>query len=80
MKYRLQATVSARVDILNRITTLFIQKGLPVESVNYRVIDDRLAKVELICSDADDIRMDRIINQADNMVDIAEVHYDKLDK
>ena len=80
MKYRLEATVSARVDILNRITTLFIQKGLPVESVNYKVIDGRMASVELICSDADDIRMDRIINQADNMVDIAEVHYIKLDK
>lgn len=80
MKYRLEATVSARVDILNRITTLFIQKGLPVESVKYKVIDDRLAKVELICSDADDIRMDRIINQADNLVDIAQVQYFKLDK
>ena len=79
MKYRLEATVSARVDNLNRITTLFIQKGLPVESVNYKVLDSRMAKVELICSDADVIRMDRIINQADNMVDIAEVKYTQLD-
>ena len=80
MKYKLEATVSARVDILNRITTLFIQKGLPVESVNYKVLDGRMARVELICSDADAIRMDRIINQADNMVDIAEVKYTQLDK
>ena len=79
MKYKLEAVVSARVDILNRITTLFIQKGLPVESVNYKVVDGRMARVELICSDADDIRMDRIINQANNMVDIAEVQYIKLD-
>jgi len=79
-KYFLNVLVRDRLDILNRITTLFIQKYLPVESVSYNSTADNMAVINLICFCPDENIMKRIVNQANTMVDVSEVYYTKAYK
>ena len=79
-KYSFNAVVRARLDILNRITTLFIQKNIPVECVTYRKSEeeDGMALVNLVCyAPSDEMAIRRIINQANKLVDIAQVEFNK---
>lgn len=79
-KYVVDALVRNRLDILNRITSLFIVKNLPVLSVVFTATENNMAVINLIClCPAEDI-MKRIMNQANNFVDLAEIYYTKTYK
>ncbi|MCF0173304.1 MAG: hypothetical protein HUJ91_06210 [Bacteroidales bacterium] len=79
-KYILDVLVRNRIEILNRVTNLFIVKNLPVQSVLYSVTSNDMAIINLICFCPDEEIMKRIIRQANNIVDISEVYYTKVFK
>ena len=76
-KYVVDAMVRNRLDILNRITSLFIVKNLPVLSVLFTATENNMAVINLICLCPDENIMKRIMNQANNFVDISEIYYTK---
>lgn len=77
-KYIVEASVRNRLDILNRITSLFIVKNLPVLNLVYYAGADDMATINLICLCPKEEIMQRIMNQANNFVDIAEIYYTKV--
>ena len=77
-KYIVDAMVRNRLDILNRITSLFIVKNLPVLSVMYSATENNMAIINLICLCPVESIMKRIMNQAYNFVDISEIYYTKV--
>ena len=77
-KYIVDALVRNRLDILNRITALFIVKNLEVLNVTFNATDDNMAIINLICLCPDENIMKRIINQSNNFVDIARIYYTKV--
>ena len=77
-KYIVDAMVRNRLDILNRITSLFIVKNLPVLSVMYSATENNMAIITLICLCPEESIMKRIMNQAYNFVDISEIYYTKV--
>ena len=79
-KYIVDAIVRNRLDILNRITSLFIVKNLPVQSVMYSATAGNMAIINLICHCPDEDIMKRIINQANKIADISEIYYTKVFK
>ena len=76
-KYVVDALVRNRLDILNRITSLFIVKNLPVLSVLFSATENNMAVINLICLCPKEDIMKRIMNQANNFVDISEIYYTK---
>ena len=76
-KYVVDAMVRNRLDILNRITSLFIVKNLPVLTVTFTAMENNMAVINLICLCPDEFIMKRIMNQAHNFVDISEIYYTK---
>lgn len=76
-KYVVDALVRNRLDILNRITSLFIVKNLPVLSVLFSATENNMAVINLICLCPSEDVMKRIMNQANNFVDISEIYYTK---
>ena len=48
-KYVVDAMVRNRLDILNRITSLFIVKNLPVLTVTFTATENNMAVINLIC-------------------------------
>jgi len=77
-KYIVDALVRNRLDILNRITSLFIVKNLPVLSVMFSATENNMAVINLICLSPSEDIMKRIMNQANNFVDISEIYYTKV--
>ena len=68
-KYSLTVSGTERLDLLNRVTSIFIQKGIEVSSVNYSAAD-KTCIIEITCYAEDNSIIKRICNQLENKVDI----------
>lgn len=77
-KYLFEARLSNRLDILNRITTLLIQKGIPVEYLSFKRVEDDMADVEILCETDNLYDCKRVINQANQLVDVAQISFRKI--
>ena len=75
-KFTVTAFGKNRVDVLNRITSLYLQKNIPVESFMLSQSENGESRYQ-ICSNASEELIVRIVNQMNNIVDLTSVQYAK---
>lgn len=63
-----------KLDILNRITSLYLQKNIPVESFMLSQADNGDSKYQ-ICVNTSEDAIVRIVNQMNNIIDLKSVQY-----
>ena len=73
-KYTVTALGKNRIDILNRITSLYLQKNIAVESFVLSQEEDGESKYQ-ICAETSLEAIERIVNQMSNIIDIRSVRY-----
>ncbi len=74
-----QITVTAvgknRLDILNRITLLFIQRNIPVEKLEFTALGSPGYGLITICSYCNEASIHKIVNQMRNIIELSQVEY-----
>ena len=75
-KFTVTAFGKNRVDVLDRITSLYLQKNIPVESFMLSQSENGESRYQ-ICANASEELIVRIVNQMNNIVDLTSVQYAK---
>lgn len=75
-KFTVTAFGKNRVDILNRITSLYLQRNIPVESFTLSQSENGESKYQ-ICAQTSEEAIIRIVNQMNNIIDLRSVQYFK---
>lgn len=73
-RYTVTALGKNRVDVLNRITLLFLQRNIQVESFVLSRTDIGESKYE-ICAEAPESSIMRIVNLMNNIIELDNVQY-----
>lgn len=73
-KYTVTAFGKNRVDVLNRITLLYLQRNIQVESFVLSQTDNGESKYQ-ICAEAPESSIMRIVNLMNNIVELNQVQY-----
>jgi acetolactate synthase small subunit len=74
-KYTVMAEGKDRLDVMNRISTLYLQKRVQVESFEYSRTAPEQGAYKITCySERKDV-IDRIVNQINNIVEIRRAYY-----
>ena len=74
-KYTVMAEGKDRLDVMNRIYTLYLQKRIEVESFEYSRTAPEQGAYKITCySERKDV-IDRIVNQINNIVEIKRAYY-----
>lgn len=73
-KITVTAVGQSRLDILGRITALYLQRNIPVESLALEQ-DEQGCGWYRICARTNEESIIRIVNQIHNIVDIIKVEY-----
>ena len=74
-KYTVMAEGKDRLDVMNRISTLYLQKRIEVESFEYSRTAPEQGAYKITCySERKDV-IDRIVNQINNIVEIKRAYY-----
>ncbi len=76
-KFTVTAVGKNRLDVLNRISTLYIQKQIPVESLSYQNTSAESGKYQIVCFSTREDAIKRIVDQISNYVDISQAYYTK---
>lgn len=72
-KFTVTAKGTDRLDVLNRISTLYIQKRIPVESIDYHHDGSGQCTCRIVCFSEHEALMRRIAAQIDNIIEITSV-------
>ena len=72
-KFTVTALGKNRIDILNRITSLYLQKNIPVESFVLSQEENGQSKYQ-ICAQTSQDAIERIVCQMRNIIEITSVH------
>ena len=73
-KFTVTAFGKNRIDILNRITSLYMQKNIPVESFVLSQTDEGESKYQ-ICANTSQEAIERIVSQMNNIIEIRSVQF-----
>lgn len=73
-RYTVTAFGKNRVDVLNRITLLYLQRNIQVESFVLSQTDGGESKYE-ICAEASESSITRIVNLMNNIIELNDVQY-----
>ena len=73
-KYTVTAFGKNRVDVLNRITLLYLQRNIQVESFVLSQTGNGESKYQ-ICAEATESAITRIVNLMNNIVELNQVQY-----
>ncbi len=73
-KFVVTAVGKNRLEILNRIASLYLQRNIPVESFILSKDRDGNSRYK-ICAQAPESSIIKIVNQINNIVDISKVDY-----
>ena len=73
-KYTVTALGKNRVDVLNRITLLYLQRNIQVESFVLSQTENGESKYQ-ICAEASESSIMRIVNLMNNIVELNQVQY-----
>ena len=73
-KYTVTAFGKNRVDVLNRITLLYLQRNIQVESFVLSQTDNGESKYQ-ICAETTESSIMRIVNLMNNIVELNQVQY-----
>ena len=74
-KFTITAIGKHRLDILNRISALYLQKQIPVESIAFEETEKGKGKYQIVCCTSEEDSIKRIVNQICNIVDISKASY-----
>lgn len=73
-KFTVMAEGKDRLDVLNRISTLYLQKRIEVESFEFSRTAPQQGEYKITCwSDHKEV-IDRIVNQINNIVEISRAY------
>lgn len=73
-KFTVMAEGKDRLDVLNRISTLYLQKRIEVESFEFSRTAPEQGEYRITCwSDQKEV-IDRIVNQINNIVEIKRAY------
>ncbi len=73
-KFTVTAVGKNKLDVLNRITSLYLQRNIPVESFVLSRLDSGESKYQ-ICAQTSEESIIRIVNQMNNIIDLRSVNY-----
>ena len=73
-RYTVTALGKNRVDVLNRITLLYLQRNIQVDSFVLSQTDSGESKYE-ICAEASESSIARIVNLMNNIIELNNVQY-----
>ena len=73
-RYTVTAFGKNRVDVLNRITLLYLQRNIQVESFVLSQTDNGQSKYQ-ICAETTESSIMRIVNLMNNIVELNQVQY-----
>lgn len=73
-RYTVTALGKNRVDVLNRITLLYLQRNIQVESFVLSQTDNGESKYQ-ICAQAPESSIMRIVNLMNNIIELDHVQY-----
>lgn len=74
-RYIVTAEGKDRLDVLNRISTLFLQKRLEVENFEFSRTAPQQGEYKITCySDKQDM-IERLVSQINNIVEIRKAYY-----
>lgn len=73
-KFVVTAIGKNRLEILNRITSLYLQRHIPVEHFELSQAEDGNSRYQ-ICALTSEASIVKIVNQMSNIVDIQSVNY-----
>lgn len=75
-KFTVTAFGKNRVDVLNRITSLYLQRNILVESFVLSQSDNGESRYQ-ICAQTSEEAIMRIVNLMNNIIDLRSVQYSK---
>ena len=73
-KYTVMAEGKDRLDVLNRISTLYLQKRIEVESFEFSRTDPQQGEDKITCWSEKKEVIERIVNQINNIVEISRAY------
>ena len=73
-KYTVMAEGKDRLDVLNRISTLYLQKRIEVESFEFSRTAPQQGKYKITCWSEKKEVIERIVNQINNIVEISRAY------
>lgn len=73
-KFTVTAEGKNRLDILNRISTLYLQKRIDVESFEYAKTEPEWGEYRITCWAAHKELVERIVSQINNIVEIRKAY------
>ena len=74
-RYIVTAEGKDRLDVLNRLSTLFLQKRLEVENFEFSRTAPQQGEYKITCySDKQDM-IERLVSQINNIVEIRKAYY-----
>ena len=73
-KYTVMAEGKDRLDVLNRISTLYLQKRIEVESFEFSRTAPQQGEYKITCWSEKNEVIERIVNQINNIVEISRAY------
>lgn len=74
-KFTITAVGTNRLDVLNRISVLYLQRQIPVESFFYENTSANTGKYKIVCSSEHEETIKRIVTQMNNIIEISQAQY-----
>ena len=73
-KFTVKAEGKDRLDVLNRISTLYLQKRIQVESLEFTRTAPERGEYTITCFSENKEIMERLVNQINNIVEIKRAY------
>ena len=77
-KFTVTAEGLSRLDVLNRISVLYIQRHIPVEQMHFQPIDAKASRY-VVCAFTTEETIRRVVGQMNNIIEINNVTYSRGD-
>ena len=74
-KYTVTAEGEGRLDILSRISMLFMQRHINVESLTYKPLESHTSKYE-VCALATEATISKVVSQMKHIEGLTEISYE----
>lgn len=73
-KFTVTAEGEGRLEVLNRISVLYIQRHIPVEQMHYLPLEGGTSRYE-VCATTTEDTIRRVVGQMNNIIELNHVQY-----
>ena len=77
-RFTVTAEGLGRLEVLNRISVLYIQRHIPVEQMHFQPIDAKASRF-VVCAFTTEDTIRRVVGQMNNIIEINNVTYSRCD-